>query len=307
MDKDQLWLGTMLEGKVRWVLASTTHTVEEARSRHGMTPVAVAALGRTMTGALLLASTLKGEGNVTVRFLGDGPLGGVIAVANAAGEVRGYVQEPLCDLPLNSAGKLDVGGAVGAGNLIVDRSMENGEIYTGTVPIETGEIGDDLVHYLLQSEQIPSAMSLGVLVEKDYHVESSAGLLIQLLPGAGEEEIERIEALLKNLSGGISRLAQEHQDLENLLPELMQNEDYQVLDKRSVTFKCTCSKERLTDTLKLLDKQEINDLMEDGKAEMVCHFCNEHYQFSREELEDILKEAESASKKEDGDADASEN
>ena len=193
--KDELWIGTMLNGAARWVLAITTRTVEEARRRHEMTPLAAAALGRVMTGTLLLASTLKGEEAVTIRVLGDGPLGGVVAVSNALGEVRGYVHEPQCDFPLKPSGKLDVGGAVGEGNMIVDRSLENGEIYTGNVPLVSGEIGEDLVYYLLQSEQIPSALALGVLIEKDYHVESASGLLIQLLPEAAEETITAIEGI----------------------------------------------------------------------------------------------------------------
>lgn len=296
MAKDELWLGTMLDGKARWALALTTNTVEEARRRHNMTPVATAALGRTMTGALLIASTLKGEEKLTVRFLGDGPLGGVVAVADASGQVKGYVQDPLCDLPLNEAGKLDVGKAIGSGNLVVDRSLENGEIYTGTVPIVTGEVGDDLVQYLLQSEQIPSALLLGVLVGRDYHAESAAGFLIQLLPDSREEDIEKIEELIGHLTGGISGPAKKQGEMEKLLSFLMRDADYKILDKRDLSFRCTCSKERLADTLKLLDKSEVADLVADGGAELVCHFCNEHYHFSRQELEDILSGMEEKEK-----------
>ena len=167
---DELWIGTMLEGKARWVAVRTTDTVEEARRRHVMSPVATAALGRLMTGALILACSLKGEESITLRLLGDGPLEGVVAVANAQGEVRGYVREPLVDLPLKASGKLDVAKAVGLGELAVSRSLQNGEVYTGMVPMVSGEVAEDLVHYLLTSEQIPSALLLGVLVEKDYHV-----------------------------------------------------------------------------------------------------------------------------------------
>lgn len=187
---DELLIGTMLEGKARWVAVRTTDTVEEARRRHGMSPVATAALGRLMTGTLILASSLKGDESITLRLLGDGPLKGVVAVGNAQGEVRGYVKEPLVDLPLKDSGKLDVGAAVGLGELAVSRSLQNGEVYTGMVPMVSGEIAEDLVHYLLTSEQIPSAMHLGVLVEKDYHVAGAAGLLIQPLPGASEGDIQ---------------------------------------------------------------------------------------------------------------------
>ncbi|HBW38426.1 Hsp33 family molecular chaperone HslO [Desulfosporosinus sp. BICA1-9] len=291
MKQDELLIGTMLDGKVRWVLARTTDTVEEARRRHGMSTVATAALGRLMTGTLILASSLKGTESITLRLLGDGPLEGVVAVGNARGEVRGYVREPLVDLPLKASGKLDVGAAVGLGELSVSRSLQNGEVFTGTVPMVSGEVAEDLVHYLLTSEQIPSAMLLGVLVEKDYHVAGAGGLLIQPLPGATEEDIQAIENLLGHLKIGISELIAQNQILEELLGLLMGQLSYRVLERRKVTFCCTCSKERLGDTLVSIGKKEIADLISDGNAEMICHFCNEHYQFNAEELQQILERA----------------
>ncbi|EHQ91453.1 Hsp33 family molecular chaperone HslO [Desulfosporosinus youngiae] len=291
MQHDELWIGTMLEGNARWVLVKSTDTVEEARRRHGMSPLATAALGRSMTGALVLASSLKGEENVTLRLLGDGPLGGVVAVGNARGEVRGYVREPLVDLPLKASGKLDVGTAVGRGELTVSRSLQNGEVYTGMVPLVSGEIAEDLVHYLLSSEQIPSAMLLGVLVEKDYHVAGAGGLLIQPLPGAPEEDIQAIENQLGRLQTGISELVAQSESMEELLSHLLGKLPYHVLERRPVGFTCMCSKERLSGTLVSLGKKEIADLISDGKAEMVCHFCNEHYQFSMDELQEIWERA----------------
>ncbi|TGE32746.1 Hsp33 family molecular chaperone HslO [Desulfosporosinus sp. Sb-LF] len=291
MQQDELWIGTMLEGNARWVLVRSTDTVEEARKRHGMSPVATAALGRLMTGDLILASSLKGEENITLRLLGDGPLEGVVAVGNAQGEVRGYVREPLVDLPLKASGKLDVATAVGSGELAVSRSLQNGEVYTGMVPLVSGEIAEDLVHYLLTSEQIPSAMLLGVLVEKDYHVAGAAGLLIQPLPGATEGDIQAIESLLGQIRVGISELASQSQSMDELLAHLMGQLSYQVLERRTVKFLCTCSKARLSDTLVSLGKKEIADLISDGKAEIVCHFCNEHYLFNVEELQQISEQA----------------
>ncbi|KUO79024.1 MAG: molecular chaperone Hsp33 [Desulfosporosinus sp. BRH_c37] len=287
MQHDELLIGTMLEGKARWVAVRTTDTVEEARRRHGMSPVATAALGRLMTGTLILASSLKGDESITLRLLGDGPLQGVVAVGNAQGEVRGYVQEPLVDLPLKDSGKLDVGSAVGLGELAVSRSLQNGEVYTGMVPMVSGEIAEDLVHYLLTSEQIPSAMLLGVLVEKDYHVAGAAGLLIQPLPGATEGDIQAIESLLGQLGVGISELVAQSQSIEEMLDQLMGQLPYHVLERRMVEFSCNCSKERLSDTLISIGKKEIANLITDGKAEMVCHFCNEHYQFTLDELEEL--------------------
>lgn len=291
MQQDELWIGTMLEGNARWVLIRSTDTVEEARRRHGTSPVATAALGRLMTGALILASSLKGDESVTLRLLGDGPLEGAVAVGNAQGEVRGYVREPLVDLPLKPSGKLDVGAAVGRGELAVSRSLQNGEVYTGTVPMVSGEIAEDLVHYLLSSEQIPSAMLLGVLVEKDYHVAGAGGFLIQLLPGASEENIQAIENLLGQLGVGISELAAQSKNMDELLSRLMGQLSYHILERRSVGFTCTCSKERLSGTLVSLGKKEIADLISDEKAEIVCHFCNEHYQFNKEELHEIWEKA----------------
>jgi len=292
MQQDELWIGTMLEGKARWVVVRTTDTVEEARRRHGMSPVATAALGRLMTGTLILASSLKGEESITLRLLGDGPLEGVIAVGNAQGEVRGYVREPLLDLPLKDSGKLDVGAAVGLGELAVSRSLQNGENYTGMVPMVSGEIAEDLVHYLLTSEQIPSALLLGVMVEKDYHVAGAAGFLIQPLPGATEEDIQAVEGQLGQLKTGISELTAQSQNMDELLNRLMGQLPYRVLERRAVKFSCPCSKEHMTDTLVSLGKKEIADLISDGKAELVCHFCNEHYLFDGEELQQIREKAE---------------
>lgn len=288
---DELWIGTMLEGNARWVLVNSTEIVEEARSRHGLSPVATAALGRLMTGALILASSLKSDESVTLRLLGDGPLKGVIAVGNSKGEVRGYVREPLVDLPLKASGKLDVGTAVGSGELTVSRSLQNGEIYSGMVPLVSGEIAEDLVHYLLSSEQIPSAMLLGVLVEKDYHVAGAGGLLIQPMPGATEEDIQAIEGQLGQLGSGISEMAVQSTTMEELLERMIGPLSYHVLERRPVGFKCSCSKERLSGTLVSLGKKEIADLISDGKAEMVCHFCNQDYQFSLAELQEIWERA----------------
>ena len=297
MQHDELWLGTMLDGKARWVLVRSTDTVEEARKRHGLSPVAAAALGRLLTGTLILASSQKGDESITLRLLGDGPLQGAVSVGNALGEVRGYVQEPWVDLPLKANGKLDVSKAVGAGELAVSRSLRNGEVYTGMVPLISGEIAEDLVHYLLTSEQIPSAMLLGVLVETDYHVAGAGGFLIQLLPGAGEEDIETLEGLVGNVKVGISDLVAGSRDMTELLGKLMGDLPYQVLEKRPAGFKCTCSKARLGDSLAALGKDELEDLISDGSAEMVCHFCNEHYLFSEEDLIDLKERAEKDSKK----------
>lgn len=288
MYQDEMWIGTMLNGEARWVLTRTTETVEEARNRHQTSPLATAALGRALTGNLLLASSLKERESITLRFLGDGPLGGIITVGNAMGEVRGYVQEPGVELELLAPGKLDVASAVGQGKVVVSRSLLNGEVHNGMVSIVSGEIAEDLVHYLLTSEQIPSAMLLGVLVEKDLHVAGSVGLLIQPLPGAPEEAIQAIETRLSQLSS-VSSLAAKSTSMEELASMLMGDLPYHLLERRPVRFTCHCSKERLGETLISLGYEELEDLAEAGNAEMVCHFCNEHYEFAREDLVELLE------------------
>lgn len=291
--KDELWIGTALDGEARWAAVRTTALVEEATHRHQTSPVASAALGRLMTGALLLASSIKDEqAYITLRLLGDGPLGGVIAIANSHGEVRGYVHEPHIDIPLKGPGKLDVATAVGRGELIVNRSLANGESYTGTVPIVSGEIAEDLVHYLLHSEQVPSAMLLGVLVETDYHVAGAGGFLIQPLPGASEETIQMIEKQLELLKTGISPIMARSPEMPEIMEQLMGEISYRILEKREVHFSCTCSKTRFSRTLRHLGKKEIAGLIQEGKAEIVCHFCNEHYHFSQEELQKLWEQAE---------------
>lgn len=288
MFQDEMWIGTMLNGEARWVLARTTDTVEEAHNRHQTAPLASAALGRALTGNLLLASSLKDGESVTLRFLGDGPLGGIVTVGNAGGNVRGYVQEPGVELEPSISGKLDVARAVGQGEVVVSRSLQNGEVHNGMVSIVSGEIAEDLVHYLVTSEQIPSAMLLGVLVEKDLHVAGSVGLLIQPLPGAPEEIIEAIETRLSQLTG-FSSLAAECRSMEELADRLMGELPYHVLERRPVKFACRCSKERLSETLVSLGREELESLVEEGNAELICHFCNEHYEFTSEELTGLLE------------------
>lgn len=287
---DELWLGTLSNGEIRWVAVGMTNTVEEAANRHHTTPVATAALGRLMGASLLLASSMKAEEAITLRLLGDGPLGGVVAVGNAQGEVRGYVHEPQVELPLNPQGKLDVSGAVGAGEFVVSRSLSNGESYTGMVPMVSGEIADDLVHYLLNSEQVRSAALLGVMVGKDSHVAGAAGMLFQLLPDASEESIQALEAQLARIQG-ISQIAADSSTMEELVAQLIGDLDYRVLEKRPVQYKCTCSKERVSETLISIGKEGFEDLIKDKQAELVCHFCNERYHFNEEDLRELYEQS----------------
>jgi molecular chaperone Hsp33 len=290
--QDEIWSGTLCKGEARWVVAGTTAAVEEARRRHGLSPVAVAALGRLMTGALLLATTFKGDGELTLRLFGDGPLHGALAVADRSGRIRGYTKEPWVDLPLRQpGGKLDVATAVGKGELAVSRQLENGETYTGTVPLVSSEIAEDIAHYLHTSEQIFSAVLLGVLVQQDYRVAGAAGLLFQLMPGAKEETISILEERVAKLQAGISSLAASGVSMEQFVQHLMGDIAYNVLEKRTVRFACSCSKEKIAATLTRLGKEEIAELIAAGKAEIVCHFCNQRYVYEPHDLEIIKNQA----------------
>ncbi|SMB93456.1 molecular chaperone Hsp33 [Desulfonispora thiosulfatigenes DSM 11270] len=281
---------TALNGTLRVSSVITTNVIDEARLKHDTFPVATAALGRVITGTLLLSWGLKEEGTITVRVLGDGPLGGIIAIANSQGEVRGYVQEPHVYLPLNSAGKIDVGGGVGAGSLYITKDLGLERPYTGSTPLITGEIGDDLAKYLLDSEQTPSLVSLGVLVDKDNSVLASGGIIIQALPGAEEEALIKIEENLKDVKP-ISTLIKEGLDAKGLIGEYLKGIDIKILDEKPVMFKCECSKDKLENILISLGDKEIKDIVEtEGRAEIRCHFCNEEYLFNKDDLEKLVEE-----------------
>lgn len=287
--KNTLVRATALDNNIRISSVITTNVVEEARKRHDTYPVATAALGRVLTGTLLLTWGLKEEGSITVRVLGDGPLGGIVATANPYGEVRAYVQEPHVDLPLNKLGKLDVGGGVGKGMLHVSKDLGIKRPYTGSIPLVSGEIGEDLAQYLLISEQTPSLVSVGVLVDADNSVLAAGGLVIQALPGASPIILEKIEENLKNVKP-ISTLINEGCNAENLIEIYLNDIDYKVLEERFVNFRCKCSKERLGGILISLGKKEIKDIIEqDENAEIRCHFCNKYYNFDKEELKKLIK------------------
>ncbi|MDR3289154.1 MAG: Hsp33 family molecular chaperone HslO [Peptococcaceae bacterium] len=297
MQQDEMWTGTLCGGEARWVAARTTLTVEEASRRHQASPVAAAAIGRLMTGALLLAATFKSEGEITLRLLGDGPLQGVLAVANRQGTVRGYAKDPQAAVPLKRPGKLDVAAAVGLGELAVSRELDNGEYYTGTAPLVSGEIAEDIAEYLLRSEQIPSAVLLGVKIEKDHHIAAAGGLLLQLLPEASESTVQALEERASELQAGISQLAAEEKDMDGYVARLLGDHPFTVNERRRVAFACSCSQSKLADILIRLGEKEIAALIAQGKAEIVCHFCNERYAFAAEELRALQERAGSAQEK----------
>jgi len=287
-------------GDLRVVAAETTDVVEEARRRHGLSPTATAALGRAMTGALLLAQLLlkTPKERITLRVEGTGPLGGIVVEADPQGNVRGYVKNPKAEVPLREDGKLNVGKLVGAGVLRVDRSLPNGEVYTSTVPLVSGEIAEDLAHYLWQSEQIPSAVLLGVRVKGEGEVEVAGGVAVQVLPGAGEEVLGRLEANLKDLPG-LTPLLRER-GLEGALEVLLAGLGFARTDLRALgyplneipaCFRCRCNRERALEALVFFTPEEREEMIvKDGGAEVVCHWCGEVYRFSPEEVRSLVAE-----------------
>ncbi|ARF68557.1 Hsp33 family molecular chaperone [Paenibacillus larvae subsp. pulvifaciens] len=284
--KDYLIRGTAMDGKVRAFAVKTTHLTEEMRQRHGTTPVATAALGRTAAASLMMGAMLKGEEKLTVQVKGGGPIGQIVVDANAKGEVRGYVSEPLVDLPLNAVDKLDVAGAVGTdGFLYIIKDLGLKEPYRGSIPIVSGELAEDFTYYFAKSEQSPSAVALGVLVDVDYTVRASGGWIIQLLPGLSDQTITEIEQQLAGVPP-ISTLLDQGKSLEDILADILPS--VQILEKSPVYFKCFCSRERVKNTLISLGRDELKSLIEEEGAEIVCHFCNEKYQFNVEELKELL-------------------
>lgn len=272
---------------VRMVAAITTELAEEARRRHNCSPIAAAALGRTMTAALLLSETIKGDEPITIRVSGDGPLGDVVADTPTRHCVRGYVHNPDVELPAVN-GKLAVGDGIGRGMLHVTRFNPEREVFTGTVELVSGEIAEDLTRYLLESEQIPSTVGLGVLVDTDGHVSGAAGFLVQAMPDAADSVLLAIENNLSLVSSP-SHLAMEGMTAAGIIRLLLAGiSGDTVYEPEPISFCCTCSRERVADMLTSLGKNELDGMIVEKKAEVRCNFCNELYQFSESELREML-------------------
>lgn len=290
MKQDYMVRGTAEQAMIRAFVARTTHLCEEGRRRHDTYPTATAALGRVLTGAAMLGMTLKDDDVLTLRIQGDGPLGQLVAVSRAEGHVKGYVAEPHVHLPLRHDGKLDVGNAVGKGMLYLTRDFGLKEPYTGSSPLVTGEIGEDLTEYLAISEQTPSAVALGVLVDTDYSVKGAGGFLIQLMPDAPAELALQLEANIGQISS-ISKQMADGISPEELLGQVFAGFSYQELATQELAFRCDCSRGKLERILISLGEQELEDIYQKEKgAEIRCHYCNEIYLFSEEELLKLLTE-----------------
>jgi molecular chaperone Hsp33 len=288
---DVLVRGISWGGGLRLFAARTTRLAGELKRRHGTYPTATAALGRAATAGAMMGAMLKGEEKLTVQVKGDGPLGRIVVDANAKGEVRGYVDNPQVDLPPNEQGKLDVAGAVGrSGFLYVVKDLGLKEPYRGSVPIISGELGEDFTYYFASSEQTPSAVGLGVLVDTDGSVRQAGGFILQLMPGVEEQAIERLERRLKEMPQ-LTSLLDRGETPESILRYLA-DDDVQILERIPVAFKCNCSRERVERTLVSMGEEELRAMIEeDGRAEVTCHFCNSAYAFDRSQLTRLLEQA----------------
>ena len=287
---DQLVRAISKDGYVKAVAVSTRDLTERARQIHKTLPVATAALGRTLAAASMMGNALKGEGaSLTLQIKGDGPLGTILAVSDNEGNVRGTVDNPQVDLPLRADGKLDVGSAVGFdGTLTVIRDLNMKEPYVGSVGLLGGEIAEDLAAYFVESEQIPTACGLGVLVDRDQSVLTAGGYLIQLLPGASEDIITMVEGGIY-AAGPVTELLKEDSDPESLLRRVMSDFDLEILEKSPVEYRCFCSRERMERALISLGPEELGAMIaEQGDVTLTCQFCDNAQKFTREELEQIL-------------------
>lgn len=279
------------EGKISVICADTTELVETARKIHDLSPVATAAFGRLLTITAIMGNEMKGEKNkLTIQMKGNGPLGTMLTTSDNLPRVKGYVSNPIVDLPLNDIGKLDVGGAVGnAGFINVIKDIGLKEPYVGICPLISGEIAEDFAEYFAKSEQKNTAVALGVLVDKN-GVKSAGGYIITPMPDATEEEISKIEqAIFK--AGAISKMLDQNLSLLEIAKKITEDENIKIIEENiAPIYECDCSKEHMAEGLATLDKTVLKEMIEeDGKAELLCHFCNKKYEFSKGELEEILE------------------
>ena len=289
---DELVRAMTADGMVKAVAVTGRDLVERARTIHTLLPMATAALGRTLLGASMMGDMLKEQnGSLTLQIKGGGPLGTVLAVSDCQGNVRGYVQNPHVELMEKHQGKLDVGAAVGStGTLTVIKDIGLKEPYVGSIGLFSGEIADDLAMYFVESEQIPTACALGVLVGTDQSVTSAGGYLIQLLPGASDDIIDKIEAGVHRV-GSVSHALEGGLDGEGLLRAVLSDFQLEILEKHPVEYRCYCSRDRVTRALISMGREELSSLIRDqGQADLTCQFCDKVYHYSQEQLEKLLAE-----------------
>ncbi|WP_436862925.1 Hsp33 family molecular chaperone HslO [Staphylococcus caeli] len=293
MTKDYIVKALAYGGQIRAYSALTTESVQEAQTSHYTWPTASAALGRTMTATLMMGAMLKGEQKLTVTVDGNGPIGKIIADADAKGNVRGYVTNPQTHFPLNNIGKLDVSRAVGTdGAITVVKDIGLKDYFSGSSPLVSGELGDDFTYYFAKSEQEPSSVGLGVLVNPDNSIKAAGGFIIQVMPGAEDETITKLENAINEMTP-VSKLIDQGLTPEELLFEILGEENVQILESLPAQFECHCGHDKFLNAIKGLGEAEIQNMIDvDHGAEAECHFCRSKYTFSEEELQTLLGKSE---------------
>ncbi len=290
--KDRLIRAICQDAAIKCTAVSTTALVERSRNIHKTLPLATAALGRTLTAASMMGRELKDQnGSVTIQIKGNGPLGTITAVAENDGSVRGYLQNPAAELPLKADGHLDVGHGVGNGYLMVIKDIGIGEPFSGTTVLHNGEIAEDITKYFAESEQIPSAVALGVLVDTDQSVRQAGGYLVQLMPGATDEEITRLEQNIAT-AGAVTTMMEEGLSLEEIVRRVLDGFTVEFLEYVPVSYRCGCNQAKVTRALISLGKEELTKLRdEEENVEITCQFCDKVYRLSREEIDDLIETA----------------
>lgn len=289
---DYIVRATAAEGQIRAFAATTRDVVEEARQHHNTSPVATAALGRLLTGGVMMGTMMKNDTDIlTVQIKGGGPIGGITVTADACGNVKGYPDNPEVLIPARKDGKLDVAGAVGVGIMNVIKDMGLKEPYCGQTVLQTSEIAEDLTYYFATSEQVPSSVGLGVLMNKNNTVKQAGGFIVQVMPFATEEAIDTLEKNISEISS-VTAMLDEGMSPEDILNKVMEGLDVEFTDTIPAKFYCNCSKERVEKAVVSVGKKEIQSMIDDNEPiEVKCHFCNSAYKFSVEELKELLKKS----------------
>ena len=287
---DYVIRATAAEGQIRAFAATTRDLTETARQAHNTSPVATAALGRLMTAAVMMGYDMKGADDLlTIKIQGDGPIGGLVVTADSHGEVKGYAFNPGVMLPPNDKGKLDVGGALGVGVLSVIKDIGLKEPYVGQTILVSGEIAEDLTYYFATSEQVPSAVGLGVLVDVDGSVKQAGGFIIQLMPFTPDEVVDALEKKISEIAS-VTEMLEEGNTPEQILEIILGDFGLEITDTLPAAFQCDCSKERVSRAISTLSKKDLDDIINDGEAiEVKCQFCNKAYHFEVDELKEMRK------------------
>ena len=277
------------DAAIQITAVTSIETVERARQIHQTLPTATAALGRVLTICSIMGSQLKvDDGSVTIQFKGNGPLGSVVCVSDSEGNVRGYLQNPACDLPLRQDGKLNVGAGIGQGYLMVNKDIGLKDPVTGTTVLVNGEIAEDMTRYFVESEQIPSACALGVLVGVEQQVKQAGGYLVQLMPGYTEEDIDKLEENIKN-AGAMTAMLESGMTLEQIVYKVLDGFDVEILEESEFEYRCNCSRDKVIRALISMGRKELTELMnEQQNAEITCQFCDKVYSFTSDEIGELL-------------------